>query len=197
MSEFDACHPFVYVVSEVGDKVAYISHGRSCIRLQTEADGNLHVSKPPAFQGQHEEADTILAFHARQIDGIGRIIVRASDTKVLVILVPFVGRHPDRAIVMDSGASNNRRLIDISQLARQLDAKIEGLSDCLIGLHILTGCDFTSSFYREGKSKPFDKLLQLRRDAVRAIQSLNTQDVSYEGVEKNTFARCPRRNIHQ
>ena len=47
--------------------------------------GILIVEEPADFQGQHEEADTLIPFHTFKING--KVVIRSSDTDVVVILV--------------------------------------------------------------------------------------------------------------
>ena len=64
-----------------------------------------------------------------------------------------------------------------------MQEKTPGICEALIGFHSLTGCDFTSSFYRKGKKKSFEILTSDVDDKyLSAVQSLNTLDVCYENV---------------
>jgi hypothetical protein len=164
-----------------GDKVLFISHGGKCVKL-TNTFGQVDVTEPEDMQGIHEEADTLIAYHVNKIPS-GTVVVRSSDTDVVVILTSLAARKPDLAIFMDYGQSDSRRFIDVSSIACSLQEKNAGICESLIGFHSLTGCDFTSSFYRKGKKKPFEILTSDVDDKyVSAVQSLNTMDVDYENV---------------
>ena len=87
-------------------------------------------------------------------------MIRASDTDVLVILLGMIGRHLTSQrptaysrIIMDGGSGNSRRHIYVSSIANALEAKQKGLAAAMPGLHAITGSDFTTAFYREGKIK--------------------------------------------
>ena len=109
-------------------------------------------------------------------------MVRSSDTDVLVILIGLIGRSDCMSLVMDYGSGNHRRYIDVSLIAARLEEKHSGLTDALIGFHALTGCDFTSSFNRLGKVKPFQRLEAITGDIhVTALRSL-TSEVDMTGV---------------
>ena len=56
--------------------------------LYVDNKGILVVEEPVEFQGKHEEADTIIAFHASKITG--NMLVWSSDTDVIVILKGLV-----------------------------------------------------------------------------------------------------------
>ena len=107
--------------------------------------GQIDVTEPEDMQGTHEEADTFIAYHVNKIPQ-GTVVVRSSDTDVVVILTSLAARKPNLAILMDYGTSDSRRFIDVSSIACSLQEKKPGICEALIGFHSLTGCDFTSSF---------------------------------------------------
>lgn len=93
----------------------------------------ISVTKPP-----HLQADTLIAYHAASVTA-GHIIVGASDTDLLVILIDAIGtQRPELRsmanIILDCGVANTRRSIIVSNIA-------EVLEECK------SGCDFTSAFY--------------------------------------------------
>ena len=47
----------------------------------------------------------------------------------------------------------------MSNIAAILNEKQAGMTEALLGMHALTGCDFTSCFFRKGKLKPFQRLV--------------------------------------
>ena len=50
----------------VGNKTVYISHGGKCMMMQNNNDHDLVITEPVNLQSQHEEADALVAFHAKQ-----------------------------------------------------------------------------------------------------------------------------------
>ena len=123
----------------------------------------MHVGDPSHLQGSHEEADTLLAFHASSV--AGNAVIRASDTDVLVILLGMIGRHLTNQrpttysrIIMDCGSGNSRRDIDASNIANAMEAKQKGLAAAMPGLHAFTGSDLSTAFYKKGKIKPLEVL---------------------------------------
>lgn len=162
----------------LGRKILYVSHGGECSRFmftETEDGNQIQVDEPSHLQGQHEEADTLIAFHVRTIHK-GAIMVRSSDTDVLVILIGLVGRSDCRSLIMDYGSGNHRRYINVSFIAGRLEEKRCGMSEALIGFHALTGCDFTSAFNRLGKVKPFKRLEAITAELhVKAMRSLTSE----------------------
>lgn len=91
------------------------------------ADGEIAVTYPGDLQGIHEEADTLLAFHALTL--ARNVMVRASDTYGWVILLRMVGRQIKRGassvdhIIMDCGTGNDRRYIDVKSISSALEEK--------------------------------------------------------------------------
>ena len=92
----------------------------------------------------------------------GNILVRATDTDILVLLIGMIGRHkrfseeriPYERIIMDCGEGNERRLADVTQISTELEEIHGGLSAAVIGFHSFTGSDFTSAFFGKGKKRP-------------------------------------------
>lgn len=94
------------------------------------------------------------------------LIVRATDTDIMVILL-FHASQLTSNLWMDLGYSKNntRSYVDITALANHLGPV---LCKALPGYHALTGCDYTSPFFRKGKVKP----LQLAQKSVHHIEGL-------------------------
>lgn len=105
-----------------------------------------------------EEVDTLLAFHTAYVPG--SVLIRTSDTDVIVILIGMLGRNllERRPIVTDCGSWNKRRYIDITSTVNALENKQAGLPASMPSLHAFTGCDFTAAFYRKGKTKSYEIL---------------------------------------
>ena len=112
------------------------------------------LSSEPVFElyGNHDEADTRIAFHIRHVsqNGFENIVVRANDTDILVILMANVQHFGNSHVWMDVGfdADNSRRYFDVNCAANS----IEYVSP-LVAVYALTGCDFVPAFFRKGKKK--------------------------------------------
>ena len=165
--------------SILGSKTVYVSHGGICIKM-SNTEEVLEIEEPNHLQCEHEEADTLLAFHTSSISS-GNILVRSTDTDVLIILLGLSGRSEGMNIILDYGSGNHRRYIDVSNLAMVLEEKQPGVTAALIGLHALTGCDFTSCFFRKRRVRPFQRL-EADPDHVKALQSFTTEEVDIQGV---------------
>ncbi|KAK4309970.1 hypothetical protein Pmani_018437 [Petrolisthes manimaculis] len=138
--------------SLLNGKTLYASHGGVCYKYTPNENQQIHVSSPAHLQANHEEADTLIAFHLENIT-YNAVIIRSSDTDVLVILIGFLGKknlkeRTRSTIIMDCGSGNSRRYINVTNIVNVLEERQPGLSRALLGYHAFTGCDFTSSFYR-------------------------------------------------
>ena len=98
--------------SFLGRKTLYVSHGGKCIEMKNNEEELLQIEEPDYLQGQHEEADTLIAFHANSIS-TGIIHVRSTDTDVLIILLGLAGRSEEISIILDYGTGNHQRYIDV------------------------------------------------------------------------------------
>lgn len=106
----------------LGRKILVVSHGGTSLRIEFDEVGKkMAVFSPALLQGIQEEADMLLAYHAASVTG--SLLIRASDTDVIVIILGMLGRNmlagtPLKLIIMDCGAGNSRRYIDITSIAR-------------------------------------------------------------------------------
>ena len=64
-----------------------------------------------------------------------------------------------------------------------MNDKQAGRTEALLGMHALTGCDFTSCFVRKGKLKPYQRLGAYISDRhATALRSLTSDEVDMPGV---------------
>ena len=89
----------------------------------------------------HEEADSRMIFHLKSLSGRNNIVVRTNDTDVLVIILSNMDKlNASSQIWLEVG---------VSSLYTHLGSP---LCASLAGFHAFTGCDYTASFSRRGKS---------------------------------------------
>ena len=88
----------------------------------------LEIEGPQHLQCQHEEADTLLAFHANNISN-RNILVSSSNTDVLIILLGLSGRSEGMTTILDYGSGNHRRYIAVAAI---LEEKKPGITGALI-----------------------------------------------------------------
>ena len=170
----------------IGRKVLVVSHGGYCLKYSFNSEQEYMITdQPENLQGHHEEADTLVALHVSKVHG--NIIVRASDTDIVVILLGLLGKMSEeeqetRSILLDCGYGNNRRYININELFHVLELKRAGISAALPAFHAFTGSDVTAAFYRKGKIRPFNVMANDETGKfVKAFQELSsTQDPDIE-----------------
>ena len=141
--------------SILDQKETFLPHGGHCIQLRAGVNEYVTVFEPMHLQGKHEEADTLTGMHMVNIDG--NIMIHSSDTDVLVIIIGLLGKpgYADAIssqVIMDCGAGNNRRYINVSEIVKNLEEKTPGLVESLPGFHSFTGCDYMSAFYKKRKN---------------------------------------------
>lgn len=113
----------------------------------------------------HEEADTKIVYHVCAVGSNTNILIKCSDTDILVILLSNIKQihvnvgenqfNVDRKIWMQLGTGNHVKNIDVCAVYRNLG---ENLCSSLAAFHAFTGCDFNPAFYRKGKNRPFKVL---------------------------------------
>ena len=105
-------------------KILLASYGGECYQYFTDEEQHVFFSKPSCLQGDHEEADTLTAFHVANTTE--NVVVRSSGTDVLVILLvqlrPEV--HSTHKLIMHCGIGNTRRYIDVTSIASHLNDQI-------------------------------------------------------------------------
>ncbi len=156
----------------------YFALEQECHHYVVE-DGTVRRTLVQELRSEHEEADTRLIFHANFVAEVQQeadtvVVIRSNDTDVFILLL-YHARFINAHVWMDVGvnAKNNRRMVDISRLATQLTRP---LCDALPSFHALTGCDYTASFMRKAKWKPF-KIMRASDKFTTAMSRLGECEV--------------------
>ena len=138
-------------------------------------------SEEVSYYAKHEEADTRMTHHIGQLPSGTNIVVRTGYTDVVVIALRCFHQLQDKRIWVESGVQfkNNLRYISINQLFHQLG---EPLCKALSFYHAFSGCDYTSSFNRNGKIKPF-KLLKKNLELQEALLKLPHSEVISDDIK--------------
>ncbi|KAG1693768.1 Peripheral-type benzodiazepine receptor-associated protein 1 [Nymphon striatum] len=139
-------------------KTVVVAHENQCIQYTATQTGNVEHNEVPDYICSHVEADTTLVYHlsiASEASPGQNVVVRATDTDIMVILL-YHARQLNANVWMDLGhsADNTRKYAHINTLANHIGPV---LCKALPGYHALTGCDYTSSFFRKGKVNPLKK----------------------------------------
>lgn len=131
----------------------YTARSRNLNKFQSYCVSNNHVIKSEEVDilCHHEEADTRIMFHIYKAPKNSKILVKATDTDVLIIILGNIHKVPDKKIWLAGSSSkkqNNREFncISCSELASTLDPQ---LCLSLPAFHAHTGCDYTAAFYNK------------------------------------------------
>ena len=84
-------------------------------------------------------------------------------------------------VILDYGAGNNRRYINISQLSEILEEMHTGLTEALLGYHSITGCDYVSCLFKKGKTTPFKRLIEAT-EHIQEVRTLTKNEVDVKDV---------------
>ena len=121
----------------ISGKVIVTSNVGTCIQIHATAEKKIIAEEPAHLQSSHEEADTLIAFQVRQVEA--DVIVRASDTDILALLIAMIGGITEGEvptkygrILMDSAAGNKRRYIDVTSIQNKIGA---GTTWCFSGFN--------------------------------------------------------------
>ena len=154
----------------LGSKKLIVNNGDTCYSFISQED-RMVKSEEVAYYVKHEEADTRMIYHVGQLPSGTNVVVRNVNTNVVVIALGYFHQLQDKRIWVESSvqSKNNLTYISINQLFDQL---VEPLGKALTFYHAFTGCDYTSSFNRKGKIKPF-KLLQKNPELQDALLNLS------------------------
>lgn len=158
------------MVPFINNKIVHLSFDQCyCYRVENNKvnmmkDDNLTCEK-------HEEADSRIVYNICQINFNAEIVVRCSDSDILIILLGNMDHlKAPLKLWVNMGVGNHERYINVNQLHSILGCSI---SKALPGFHAVTGCDYIPAFFRKGKLRPF-KLLEETEEYQLAFQDLET-----------------------
>ena len=163
------------------DKVLYANCGNFCYSFKVVDDRVVRRIEPLLFS-THEEADSRMVFQLGASDTVGEVVFRTNDTDVAVILFGcYEDLDPNLAIWLEMGlyTNNTQRYINVTKLHQKLGRT---LSKALLGIHALTGCDYSASFSRRGKVAPFKKLEKNKRAQIALGNLGEAETVSEETI---------------
>ena len=137
----------------------YLCSGLNVHRFTWSEAGPPNVETVHDLQCDHEEADTRLILHAQHAARANHqhVIIKSPDTDVAVICINLQASI-SAALYFATGTKDKTRLLSVPVICENLG---QNISSALIGLHSISGCDSTSSFYGKGKKK---MLTVARRD---------------------------------
>lgn len=114
-----------------------------------------------SLSSNQDEADTRIVLHALHESSYSKnILVKSVDTDVLILLIHYYtsGSVLNKCkVFMQLGHSHNQRIVAIRDIVDKIGTTV---SQNLLAIHSLTGCDTTSAFYKIGKKTAFDILMK-------------------------------------
>ena len=164
------------------DKTLFANYNDTCFKYFV-VDGHVNRFEAGHLYSTREEADSRMFFHLTDVPTPSNVVIRTADTDCLVIGLgckPLYDASLKIWLEVGLRSKNTLRYINLNQLHESLG---ETLCNSLPAYHAFTGCDYTSSFCRKGKVKPF-KMLQQDTDAQRAFFQLGTE----MNISENTIA---------
>lgn len=165
----------------IGNKIIYVNFNK-CYSYRVESNKVIKAVEDSLSCEEHEEADSRIIYHICQIDVDAEVLVRASDTDILIILLGNMDHlNASLKLWMNLGVGNHERIININEIYKILG---NSLSKALPCFHALTGCDYTPAFFRKGKLRPF-KLLEQSKQYQLACENITTDD---EDLMEETFS---------
>ena len=137
----------------------FVTHGNYCTKMSSTDGLSVETSAVVELECTHEEADTRMLFHAAHASSRGSrtIVIRSPDTDVAFLAVVLCQQFAQGSrMFFRTGTKHRVRYIYVFALRRKLG---EQVSDALLGLHSLTGCDSTSPFKNRGKKPGLELLI--------------------------------------
>ena len=165
----------------VGHKILYISVDNECIRVENDVNtGDFLVSECLELFGDHDEADTRVAFHARHVERFdpGNTVIRCNDTDIFTIMLVNHEHFQASRVWLDVGLdyNNSRKFIDVKATA----AKISYVK-ALPGIYGISGLDFIPAFLRKGKKKPIKVMLK-KDKFIAAFTRFGEEDITKDDI---------------
>ncbi|CAF4875188.1 unnamed protein product [Pieris macdunnoughi] len=156
----------------IGNKNIYVSFNK-CYSYKVINNKVIKTIEESLSCEEHEEADSRIIFHICQIDFDAEVVIRCSDSDILIILLGNMDHlKKSLKIWINMGVGNHQRYININELYRILG---DSLCKALPCFHAITGCDYTPAFFRKGKVKPF-KILENSEEYQLAFDNIISDD---------------------
>ena len=155
-------------------KVVFANQSDRCFKFFGDYSGMFREDAPELFCS-HEEADTRMFYHLSTIPNPSNVVIRTADTDCLIIALESKRRyHEEINIWLEVGiqSANTQRYINVNQLHEEPG---ESLCAALPGYHAFTGCDYTASFCRKGKTRRL-KIVENRQDFQEMFKSLESNE---------------------
>ena len=170
----------------LGVKKVFVNCKDNCYYFKVQ-DGKMMKMEETTLHSTHEEADSRMIFHLSSVVGPANVVVRTSDTYVLIFALGCMANiNPEVKVWLEVGlyTKNTLRYISVSQLYTKLGEK---LCKSLPAHHAFLGCDYTASFNRKGKVRPL-KVLEKNPTWQEIFGGMgvnnNLNDINFAEIEK-------------
>ncbi|KAJ8666349.1 hypothetical protein QAD02_008011, partial [Eretmocerus hayati] len=163
----------------LGERKVYINY-ESCFEFAV-VGGKVHRTNMPHLScPDHEEADTKLVFHACQVPASSRVVIRCSDTDVLIIMLGNMDHlNDDVQVWLDFGTGEARKAINVTDLRNSMGE----ICNALPGIHAFTGNDHNPCFYGMYRTKPLNMLINLSKTDPTYMKALTA--LGDDGIPKH------------
>ena len=173
--------------SKLENKSVILINAGKASMLSSGNDGEVSKTEIPCLLSNQEETDTrVVLYSIYAVDnGFQEVCVRSPDSDIFFILLHFASTIR-ATLLFDTGAGNNRRILDITKIA---DDFTERRCTALLALHAFTRCDTTSAFKGIGKVKPIkivEKNSKFEDVFCKLGQRWNVTDDVFKGLEEFT-----------
>ena len=167
------------------DSTLFVTHGTKCHQIQN-GPNSFHTSEVTMLHYMAEEADTRLILHAKHAaeTGSNSVVIRSSDTDVVVLAVYFQWEIDTELFLQGKYSKSKWKFLDIGSISKKLGIV---LSKALLGFHAFSGCDTVSSFSGKGK-KTFFKVLKSSEVFTNAMTHLGDK----LDIEEKLLRDCER-----
>ena len=124
-----------------------------------ENNGDVLLKNLRDYSSNQEEFDSrmVLFWKYAEKKQLRNVVIKTPDSDVFFIALHHAKNYPRLTILLDIKVRTERRLINISALAREYGGS---LCTALMSLHAFTRCDTTSAFKGIGKIRPLKKMLK-------------------------------------
>lgn len=134
-------------------KELVITQGKKAVMIRNKVE---HVIG--ALESDQEEADFRLLLHAKHAAGTNEcIIVKSVDSDVAIISLEHFHELGCQSLWFATGTAEHTRYIPVHMLAATLGQEV---CNSILGLHSLTGCDTTSTFFGITKEKSLSVMVR-------------------------------------
>ena len=173
----------VAILQEIKSAVMYYSKDGKCTLIDSEGSREFQ-----SLTSDQEEADTKVVLHSYfALNQDQKNVILAShsaDTDIIVLMAAHLKSQYGHRIFIINGSGTNKIKFWLKDLS--ID---DSQSRAIIGMHAFSGNDYVSSFFRKGKKKCWQVMIQYSQES--AFEELgNDWDISQQLREELEIYVC-------